>query len=259
MILIHPDTININEIKIKNIDSQTKAIYRKIIFCKKTSSKALMDAFISNTNDLAELLSIKNAQMESQNEDEAKLYLKNLRKAVLFVMNEIKNETPFENQVQLFQLFRLISPESYKLHPNRYRDTLVQIGGHICPESNEIPGLISLLFYNLTLIPHPIIRAIYLHHELIRIHPFVDGNGRTIRVAKNWILMHNLYPPIFIRDEYEKEKYIDSLSKSFSSIEKNNEIWNEETNKFFEQELDRLLDNTLLILDNLNKISQLDN
>ncbi len=259
MILIPPNIIEINESKIKEIDKATKAIYRKITFCKKTSSKALMDAFINNTNNLTELLSIKNAQMESQNEEEAKLYLKNLRKTVLFVMNEIKNENSFENEIQLFQLFRLVSPESYQIHPNRYRDTLVQIGAHICPESIHVPGLVSSLFYNLTLISNPIIKAIYLHHELIRIHPFVDGNGRTIRVAKNWILMYHLYPPIFIRTDHEKEEYISSLSESFKSIEKNNSIWNIETNKFFEQELDRILDNTMLILNDLNQLTEENN
>lgn len=100
-------------------------------------------------------------------------------------------------------------------------------------------------------ISNPLIRAIYLHHELIRVHPFIDGNGRTIRIAKNWILMYNLYPPIFIKDDIEKKAYIDSLSKSFRAIEKNDEIWHRETKEFFIQELDRVSFSIQYILDKI--------
>ena len=68
-------------------------------------------------------------------------------------------------------------------------------------------------------IKNPIIRAIYFHHELIRIHPFADGNGRVTRIAKNWMLMYNLYPPIFINDAVEKKEYINTLSNSFKNID----------------------------------------
>ena len=68
-------------------------------------------------------------------------------------------------------------------------------------------------------IENPIIKAIYFHHELIRIHPFIDGNRGMIRIAKNWILMYHLYPLIFIRDEQEKKECNTKLSNSFRSLE----------------------------------------
>lgn len=83
----------------------------------------------------------------------------------------------------------------------------MQIGVYLCPNPEELNSLVSQLFYNLESISHPLIKAIYLHHELIRIHPFIDGNGRTVRIAKNWIFMYNLYPLIFIKDEIEKKEY----------------------------------------------------
>jgi Fic family protein len=95
-----------------------------------------------------------------------------------------------------------------------------------------------------------------LHHELIRIHPFVDGNGRVTRIAKNWILMYNMYPPIFINDAVEKKEYIDTLSKSFSELNKNCTVWNEFTYLFFEQELDRLIKNLILLYDSINAIGK---
>ena len=40
---------------------------------------------------------------------------------------------------------------------------------------------------------HPILIAAYLHDELVRIHPFVDGNGRTSRLLMNLYLLRNGY------------------------------------------------------------------
>ncbi len=251
MILLPPELIEINKTKIKEIDDKVKAIYRNVTFSRKISSKNLLDTFVNSTNNLTDLLSIKNAQMEAQNEIELKTYHKNLNKTIIYVLSEIKNNITFTKEIQLFQLFRLLSPESYKVHPNRYRDNLVLIGNHICPDSREIPHLVSQLFYNIENISNPIIRAIYFHHELIRIHPFADGNGRVTRIAKNWILMYDLYPPIFIKDSNEKKEYINALSSSFESFKNTEPVWNKNISLFFEQELNRILRNVQLILDEM--------
>lgn len=251
MQILNPDIIQIESELLNDIDNKAKSIFRAITFCKKTSSKALLDEFVNSTNSLTEILSIKNAQMEASSEEEVVLYHKNLKKVILFVVNEIKNQIPFEKQIQLFQIFRIVSPESHREHPNQYRNKLVQIGGFLCPEPIDINGLITQVFHNMKRISNPLIRAIYLHHELIRVHPFIDGNGRTIRIVKNWILMYNLYPPIFIKDKKEKKEYIESLSESFRAIEKNNEVWHQETERFFKQELKRVYYSIEFILDKI--------
>ncbi len=99
------------------------------------------------------------------------------------------------------------------------------------------------LFYRMKSISNPIIKAIYFHHELIRIHPFLDGNGRITRIAKNWMLMYELYPPIFIKDISKKKEYITALGNSFRELNNTPNEWNKYTAQFFEQELDRLLIN----------------
>lgn len=252
MILLNPDLIKLEPTILSRIDKESRSIYRAITFCKKTSSKSLLDAFINSTNSLTDLLSIRNAQMEAESKDEIEVYHRNLKKAILYIVNEIKNNRSFDSQLQLFQLFRLISPESHSLHPNRYRDTLVQIGAHLCPSPEQLNNLVTELFYNLELIEHPLIKAIYLHHELIRIHPFADGNGRITRIAKNWILMFNLYPPIFVKDSSEKTEYVNSLSNSFKALILSPERWQPATQLFFKQELDRVLNSINYIH---NKIS----
>jgi Fic family protein len=248
------EEIKINHTKIKKIDNLVKSIYRLIIYSRHHVDDDLLDTYLTSVQELEELLSLKNAQMEAQNEEEAAIYLKNLKISLDFVIEEIILHNNFEKEIQLFQLLRLVSPESNAIHPNRYRQSLVQIGGHICPDQNTVPHLVGELFYQMQAIQNPIIRAIYFHHELIRIHPFVDGNGRVTRIAKNWMLMYELYPPIFINDASQKTEYISTLSKSFKELNNFPKKWNEHTENFFEQELDRLIVNSNLLYERVNQI-----
>jgi Fic family protein len=254
MRILPVEEIKVNQHKINEIDFLVKSIYRLIIYSRHHLDDDLLDAYFTSMQKLQELLSLKNAQMEAQNEEEAEEYLKNLKISLDFVIEEIIGQTNFDRELQLFQLLRLVSPETNALHPNRYRQTQVQIGAHSCPDSEQIPGLVSELFYQMQGITNPIIRAIYFHHELIRIHPFADGNGRVTRVAKNWMLMFDLYPPIFINDAPQKKEYISTLSKSFRSLHLEPGTWNEHTENFFEQELDRLLVNVKALYETVNKI-----
>jgi hypothetical protein len=254
MELLPVDVIKINQNKIDEIDGIIKSIYRLIIYSRHHLDDDLLDIYLDGVNNLKEQLSIKNAQMEAQNEEEAKEYLKNLKISLDFVIQEIIQHNNFEKEIQLFQLLRLVSPETNAIHPNRYRQTLVQIGAHICPEPEIVPQLVSNLFFKIQSIKNPIIKAVYFHHELIRIHPFADGNGRVTRIAKNWMLMFDLYPPIFINDAPQKKEYIATLGSSFKELMIHPNKWNEHTEQFFEQELDRLLNNASLLYESINII-----
>lgn len=256
MILLPPEAIEVDERKIEEVDSIVQSTFRLIAFSRKHLADDLLNSFLSSTTNLQELLSIKNAQMEAESPEEAESYVKSLNKTLNFIIQEIKHERNFNSELQLFQLFRLISSESHSSHPNRYRDQLVQIGSFLCPEPREVPSLVSQLFYNIEQIKNPVIKAIYFHHELIRIHPFSDGNGRTTRIAKNWMLMFNLYPPMFIRDEQEKDEYIGTLSKSFAELGKREGQWHEHLSQFFDQEINRLKVNAEIIHSSVEELGE---
>jgi Fic family protein len=254
MELIPLESIQINKKKIEEIDGLIQKIYRLIIYSRIHYDDDLLDAYVAGVNDLKTLLSIKNAQMEAQTEEEAKRYLLHLNNAIDFVFEEISRNQSFDREGQLYQLFRLISPEAHAVHPNRYRDTLVQVGEHLCPEPERVPQLMSELFYKLESIPNTIVRAIYFHHEFVRIHPFVDGNGRVARIAKNWILMHDMYPPIFINDISVKTQYLSMLGHSFKQLLNYPKKWNNFTAAFFDQEIDLIIQNTTMLYEKINKI-----
>lgn len=60
---------------------------------------------------------------------------------------------------------------------------------------------------------HPIEFAAFLHLGLARIHPFVDGNGRTARLLMNLALVQHGYP-ITIVPPVLRTEYLDALRAS---------------------------------------------
>lgn len=93
-----------------------------------------------------------------------------------------------------------------------YRNVNVRITGaqHMPPEPNEAYRQIKNFFADLTwkYKDDPITLAAWTHAEFVRIHPFIDGNGRTSRLIMNYqLLAHKLVPisiPKLDRLEYFK-------------------------------------------------------
>ena len=62
---------------------------------------------------------------------------------------------------------------------------------------------------------HPIIIAAYLHDELVKIHPFIDGNGRTSRLLMNLYLLSKGYTITSLKADNEaKQTYYATLEQS---------------------------------------------
>ena len=69
-----------------------------------------------------------------------------------------------------------------------------QTPAYIPPEWNEVPDLLEdLISYINTSTDHPLIKAAVIHYELVTIHPFEDGNGRTARIISSYYLSLNGY------------------------------------------------------------------
>lgn len=65
---------------------------------------------------------------------------------------------------------------------------------YIPPEYCDIPNLLDeLVEYVNNTDDHPLIVAAVVHYQLVTIHPFEDGNGRTARLLSGYILDRNGY------------------------------------------------------------------
>lgn len=60
---------------------------------------------------------------------------------------------------------------------------------------------------------NPLLLAAEFHYRYIRIHPFDDGNDRTVRILMNFILMRFGYPPVIIKTE-DKKNYLAALQQA---------------------------------------------
>ena len=54
---------------------------------------------------------------------------------------------------------------------------------------------------------NPIELAAWTHAEFVRIHPFIDGNGRTSRLLMNYQLLIHGYLPISVAKENRLDYY----------------------------------------------------
>ncbi len=65
---------------------------------------------------------------------------------------------------------------------------------------------------------HPVIKACLLHGEFVKIHPFIDGNGRTARLLLNFELMKYGYTPIIIT-KIKRAEYYDALDYAHTTMD----------------------------------------
>ncbi|MBL8191255.1 MAG: Fic family protein [Acidobacteria bacterium] len=102
-------------------------------------------------------------------------------------------------------------------HAGQYRQEQVFISGseHKLPLPSQVPKKMAALFRQ---VPkqrkklHAVSFASWLHLQLVSIHPFIDGNGRTARLAMNLALVQDGYP-ITIIPPIRRAEYIRALER----------------------------------------------
>lgn len=84
------------------------------------------------------------------------------------------------------------------------------------PSAKKVPDLIDELIQFVNdnkLNVDDLVLATLFHHKLVWIHPFFDGNGRTVRLAMNLLLMRKGFPPAIILKN-DRKKYYDALNQA---------------------------------------------
>lgn len=191
------------------------------------------DGVTSYTGDLRTLFEIRNA--------------KEANELFLFAFN--KKRKLDESLIKEFQLkltlntydtrrFKLGErPGEYKLHD--YITGKEEVGAS--PE--DVSEEMSELLEELQEIPKDkvLVAAAYFHTKFENRHPFADGNGRTGRLAMNYLLVLNNHPPIIIHEEDKKDYYTaleawdrDQKIKPFIELLKQQcvKTWSKQINKY---------------------------
>lgn len=97
-----------------------------------------------------------------------------------------------------------------------YRKIPVYIRGaqHVPPNPIHVWDYMKNFDYQIQhrAFPDDIEKAAWIHAELVKIHPFQDGNGRTARLTMNYHLMNHGYPPTSIKKK-NREEYFKTLEE----------------------------------------------
>ena len=143
----------------------------------------------------------------------------NHEKAILFLDDLVKDKEII-NEWNIKNIHQLILKDIDDVNAGRYRTENVTIKGavHVPPDYLMVPELMEMLVlkYKHWDKYHPIIKAALLHGELVKIHPFIDGNGRTSRLVMNLSLMNSGYLPVIIKKE-KRLDYYNALDKAHTT------------------------------------------
>jgi Fic family protein len=143
----------------------------------------------------------------------------NHEKAILYLNDLVKETNPI-SEWNIKGIHQLVLKDIDDENAGRYRRENVTIKGaaHIPPDYLKVPELMEKLVLNFENWDslHPIIQAALLHGELVKIHPFVDGNGRTSRLLMNLELMNQGYNPVIIKKE-DRLEYYEALDKAHTA------------------------------------------
>ncbi len=90
----------------------------------------------------------------------------------------------------LIVIAKLIEPDKNR---NGIRKVNVRIGSVKLPDHGDVQRLLAGFFLRL-----PKLNPFEAYRELLEVHPFEDGNGRTAKVILNWLngtLLSPVFPP----------------------------------------------------------------
>lgn len=122
-------------------------------------------------------------------------------------------------EIDVRNLHRLVMLRSDPDEAGQYARTVRHVltdtppGRHYFPPPAEIPSRMGDFTNWLRTAPITPQAAFDAHRQLVSIHPFKDGNGRTGRLLMNLILLRGGYPPVAVRPQ-DRPAYIGALQEA---------------------------------------------
>ncbi len=135
----------------------------------------------------------------------------NHRDAIFFV-EELLQQNATLSAWQIKSIHQLILKNIDDKNAGIYRRVNVTISGaeHVPPDALHVESEMNRFidwYQNQASALHSVERAARVHADFVKIHPFVDGNGRTARLLMNLELMKDGFPPAVLPVEKRLEYY----------------------------------------------------
>lgn len=144
----------------------------------------------------------------------------NHREAIYFVEELVNKGTPL-TEWDIKSIHHLILKNIDDKNAGSYRLVNVTISGadHLPPDAihlnSEMASFIEWYRSEGQRL-HPVERSARVHADFVKIHPFVDGNGRTSRLLMNLELMKSGFPPVVLPVE-SRLRYYETLDHAHTT------------------------------------------
>jgi Fic family protein len=89
--------------------------------------------------------------------------------------------------------------------PGEWKDKPNQAGNTFFVAPELVPGTLREGFERIQALAHPLARAMMMMFVVAEVHPFLDGNGRTARLAMNCVLSAEKFSRIIIPTIYRED------------------------------------------------------
>jgi len=130
----------------------------------------------------------------------------------------IVNKKYVLRSIDILSLHQLVMRSIEDEFAGRIRNGGVRISGanFVPPNASKVSDLLDELVAFVNENPlglNDILLTTIFHHKFVWIHPFFDGNGRTVRLVMNLLLMRKGFPPAIILKN-DRKKYYDALNNA---------------------------------------------
>lgn len=199
---------------------------RKEALIKNTHSSTSIEGNRLSLEQVSSLAHGRKVMATRKDRQEVLNYIEALEKIPLF-----GKRNPFLSN-DLLEIHRMVTKDTLE-NPNDegvFRNRQVIVGNRLTgeiifmpPPTEQVPGLVNDFFEwfnsaNVNEKLDPVIQAGITHYELVRIHPFIDGNGRTTRVMAALLLYRRGFDVkrFFALDDYydhDRRAYYAALNR----------------------------------------------
>ncbi len=170
---------------------------RKEALVKNTHSSTSIEGNRLSLEQVSDLAHGRKVMATRKDKQEVLNYIEALEKIPVF-----GKRSPFLSKdfLEIHKIVTKDTLENPKYDEGVFRNRQVVVGNRLTgeiifmpPPTEQVPGLVDDFFewFNSSEVNEkldPVIEAGITHYELVRIHPFVDGNGRTTRVMAALVL-----------------------------------------------------------------------